>query len=165
VFETIDRFAKEWENEAGLTARVLEGLTDESLKQPIAAGRRTLGGLAWHLVASVQYMASLGLDFEGLADGASAPASAREIALEYRRMSSAMLRAVVEQWRDASLLETREIMGEAWRNGDSLRFTLMHQAHHRGQMTVLMRQAGLRPPEIYGPTYESWIDQGMDPLD
>jgi hypothetical protein len=31
-------------------------------------------------------------------------------------------------------------------------------------MTVLMRQAGLRIPELYGPTYDSWIDKGMDPL-
>ena len=26
-----------------------------------------------------------------------------------------------------------------------------HQNHHRGQMTVLMRQAGLTVPGVYGP--------------
>lgn len=55
-------------------------------------------------------------------------------------------------------------MGVKWQNGASLRFAVMHQAHHRGQMTVLMRQAGLTVPEIYGPTYESWIEKGMEPL-
>ncbi|MMZ69496.1 DinB family protein [compost metagenome] len=55
-------------------------------------------------------------------------------------------------------------MGQPYRKGEMLRFTLMHQAHHRGQMTVLMRQAGLRVPEVYGQTYESWIEAGMEPL-
>ena len=31
---------------------------------------------------------------------------------------------------------------------------VVHQIHHRGQMSVLMRQAGLVPPGIYGPTRE-----------
>jgi len=40
---------------------------------------------------------------------------------------------------------------------------MMHQSHHRGQMTVLMRQAGLRVPYIYGPAYEDWVEQGLEP--
>ena len=32
----------------------------------------------------------------------------------------------------------------------------MHQCHHRGQMSVLMRQAGIRVPGIYGPAREEW---------
>ena len=28
---------------------------------------------------------------------------------------------------------------------------LHHEIHHRGQMTVLMRQAGLPVPGVYGP--------------
>jgi len=162
MFATIEAFAKEWESESGLTDRVLMRLTDDSLRQAIAADRRTLGDLAWHLATSLRFMTALGLEFDGGAD--IVPGSAAGIAEEYRRISSALLRAVRTQWNDGSLKETRTIMGEEWRNGDSLRFTLMHQAHHRGQMTVLMRQAGLRPPEIYGPTYETWVDQGKTPL-
>jgi uncharacterized damage-inducible protein DinB len=29
-----------------------------------------------------------------------------------------------------------------------------HQTHHRGQMTVLLRQAGLTVPGVMGPTKE-----------
>ena len=29
---------------------------------------------------------------------------------------------------------------------------LHHEIHHRGQMTVLMRQAGLKLPGVYGPS-------------
>ncbi len=162
MFATIEAFAAEWESEAKLTDRVLSALTDDSLQQAIVADRRTLGTLAWHLVTSLRYMTALGLDFE--VGEQEQPDRAVAIAEEYRRICSAMLEAVRTQWCDASLKETQTIMGEEWGNGDSLRFTLMHQAHHRGQITVLMRQAGLRPPEIYGPTYEIWIDKGMAPL-
>jgi uncharacterized damage-inducible protein DinB len=31
---------------------------------------------------------------------------------------------------------------------------VLHQVHNRGQMTVLMRQAGLVLPGVYGPTRE-----------
>ncbi len=53
--------------------------------------------------------------------------------------------------------------GEDWQNGASLRFSLRHEIHHRGQMTVLMRQAGLRVPDVLGPTREDWIEKGIEP--
>jgi len=37
-----------------------------------------------------------------------------------------------------------------------------HQAHHRGQMAVLIRQAGLRVPDVYGPAREDWAQWGME---
>jgi uncharacterized damage-inducible protein DinB len=37
-----------------------------------------------------------------------------------------------------------------------------HQTHHRAQMTVLMRQAGLQVPGIYGPVKEGWAAYGMN---
>lgn len=36
--------------------------------------------------------------------------------------------------------------------GALLQAANLHQVHHRGQMTVLMRQAGLHVPSIYGPS-------------
>jgi uncharacterized damage-inducible protein DinB len=38
---------------------------------------------------------------------------------------------------------------------------ISHQIHHRGQMTVLMRQAGLAVPSIYGPVKEGWAQYGV----
>ena len=41
----------------------------------------------------------------------------------------------------------------------------LHQIHHRGQMTVLMRQAGLEVPGVYGPSRPEWAHYGMpEPL-
>ena len=44
-----------------------------------------------------------------------------------------------------------------------LHVLVVHQAHHRGQMTVLMRQAGLLVPSIYGPVKEGWSAYGVEP--
>ncbi|QJD82931.1 DinB family protein [Cohnella herbarum] len=164
MFTRIEDFATEWSSEAELTASVLDALTDDSLGQEVIEGRRTLGQIAWHLVRSLHYMTSLGLVFDAHSGGESAPASAALIASEYRRISRDLLHAVRTQWNDETLRESVMIYNEAWLNGSSLRYTIMHQTHHRGQMTVLMRQAGLRLPNVYGPTYETWIEQGIAPL-
>ncbi|SFB44685.1 Uncharacterized damage-inducible protein DinB (forms a four-helix bundle) [Cohnella sp. OV330] len=163
MFASIANFVEEWEREAKMTAGLLDSLTDESLKRRISDDRRTLGDLAWHLIASIQFMSALGLSFDGAGDGDGTNKSAPEFAKAYRSISDRFIEALQAQWKDANLADKIEIAGEAWKNGDSLRFALMHQAHHRGQMTVLMRQAGLRPPGLYGPTYETWVEQGMAP--
>jgi uncharacterized damage-inducible protein DinB len=161
---TIEDFAAEWLDESANTERVLSHLTDASLSQNMGTKYRTLGQVAWHLVESLNYIAAMGLSFPGLKESAAIPASARDILDEYRRLSGEMLHAVQTQWTDAELLKDTEIGGEIWTKGASLHFVIMHQAHHRGQMTVLMRQAGLPIPGVYGPTYEGWIEMGREPL-
>ncbi|MEK0316668.1 DinB family protein [Cohnella sp. 56] len=165
MHEMINAWAKEWERESEMTSGLLDTIDDASLTQPTVAGRRTLGGIAWHLVSSLQFMRTLGLTFEAVEDSPEIRQSSARIADAYRRTSERFLEALKTQWTDANLDDTVQIAGEQWKNGDSLRYSLMHQAHHRGQMTVLMRQAGLRPPGLYGPTYETWVEQGMAPLE
>ena len=70
-----------------------------------------------------------------------------------------------ENWNDESLLESDEMYGDSWKRGTTLTILISHQAHHRGQMTVLMRQAGLLVPGVYGPSKEEWVSYGMEPMD
>jgi len=51
--------------------------------------------------------------------------------------------------------------GEKWARGVTLHILLVHEIHHRGQMTVLMRQAGLKVPGVYGPAKEEWTQYKM----
>ncbi len=165
MFVTVKDFAAEWTNESAATQRVMNALTDESLSQAVAPDFRTLGQLAWHLAASIHEMLSrTGLDFPAPEGGEHAPDSASSIADTYRRASQAMLDAIQTQWTDETLAKTSDMYGEQWPNGLTLRIVIQHEIHHRGQMTVLMRQAGLRVPDIYGPTREDWIERGMQPL-
>lgn len=46
MYVTIADFIKEWNREAMLTQKVLDGLTDDSLKQQVYPEGRTLGRIA-----------------------------------------------------------------------------------------------------------------------
>ena len=67
-----------------------------------------------------------------------------------------MVAAMKEQWTDETLAEIKDMYGEQWSIATVLGILTSHQTHHRGQMTVLMRQAGLRVPGVYGPSREEW---------
>jgi uncharacterized damage-inducible protein DinB len=49
-----------------------------------------------------------------------------------------------------------------WAKGFSLSMLINHQIHHRGQMTILMRQANLIVTGVYGPAKEEWSQMGME---
>jgi uncharacterized damage-inducible protein DinB len=51
--------------------------------------------------------------------------------------------------------------GQMWVRGKTLGVLVTHQIHHRGQLTVLLRLAGLKVPGVYGPAKEEWAKMGM----
>jgi uncharacterized damage-inducible protein DinB len=161
MFRTIDDFARRWSYESEATLKVLRNLTAGSLAQPVSPGGRTLGRLAWHVVTSVTEMAShAGLPAD-VPDEAAPPPALEEMISVYERSSKALVAAVNAEWTDALLLAKIPMYGEEWPRGEALFALVAHQAHHRGQMTVLMRQAGLKVPGVYGPALEEWAAFGM----
>jgi uncharacterized damage-inducible protein DinB len=66
-------------------------------------------------------------------------------------------------WTDVDLDTVDDMFGERWTRRFTLLVLINHQIHHRGQMTVLMRQAGLRVPGMYGPAMEDWAQWNMEP--
>jgi uncharacterized damage-inducible protein DinB len=164
MFRTIEDFRQAWAYESGATLRVLDALTDASLRQPVAPGGRTLERLAWHVVLTLREMlGTAGVSITGPEQADPVPAEAKAIAHHYRNSAKALGDAVAAHWTDAMLLETIPMYGERWTRGATLLSLITHQAHHRGQMTVLMRQAGLQVPGIYGPAREEWAAMGMAP--
>lgn len=164
MFTTIQAFVDEWSSVSACTQRVLDALTDASLDQGSESNIRPLGQIGWHITTTIHEMVSrTGLVFAAPEGGEKAPASAVQIANAYRLVSQALLEAIQQQWTDANLADISDMYGEPWSNGLTLRAVIAHEIHHRGQMSVLMRQAGLRVPSIYGPTREDWIEQGLQP--
>lgn len=164
MFLKIGDFVQNWHHEAGSTQKIFDALTDESLAQEVSSEDRTLGRIAWHLVITLHEMMSrTGLRFEAPEDNAPVPASAKTIADTYRQTSAAMIAAIESQWTDASLLKESDMYGDSWPNGLTLSILISHQTHHRGQMTVLMRQAGLKVPGVYGPSRDEWSLMGAEP--
>jgi uncharacterized damage-inducible protein DinB len=155
MYRKINDFMKDWKYESALTAQVLDALTDESLAQEIAPGMRNLGQLAYHMVTSIpQILKQTGLQFESEYKKNQVPTSAKAIAAAYRTISQRAAEAVESQWTDDTLFEKKDIYGQPWPNRVTLHATISHEVHHRGQLSILMRQAGLTVPAIYGPNYE-----------
>ncbi|WP_276357111.1 DinB family protein [Cohnella caldifontis] len=156
MYQSIQQFADDWAQESSLTLNVLSALTDASLTQAVTETKgRKLGELAWHLTTSVTGMlAAGGVQVDGPAFNASMPNRAQEIADGYRKASDSAVAALKAQWTDAKLSETLQLFGRSMTYAGLLELVVRHQIHHRGQMTVLMRQAGLVPPGVYGPNEE-----------
>ena len=74
----------------------------------------------------------------------------------YAAVAGELLKQVKAGWTDQTLTIEDDMYGEKWARGQSTRVLIDHQTHHRGQMTVLMRQAGLKVPGVYGPSKEEW---------
>lgn len=164
MFLSVSNFVQAWDKETKATRRILHALTDASLNQLVAAQDRTLGRIAWHLVTTIpEMMARTGLILESINEDAPLPSTAEEIIYNYREVSNSLVTVVRSQWSDQILLETRNMYGETWTNGYTLSTLIDHQIHHRGQITVLMRQAGLKVPGVYGPSREDWNRMGMEP--
>jgi uncharacterized damage-inducible protein DinB len=164
MYHSIQEFLEDWENESAGTIKMLKNLTDASLNQKVTEEGRSLGFLAWHFTISIGDMGRRsGLKFNAPADDAPVPALAEEITTAFENSSQDFVEALKAQWNDAMLEEIIEIYGEKWKRGFVLGILITHLIHHRGQMTVLMRQAGLKVPGLYGPSKEEWVQYGMPP--
>ena len=161
-YPRVDLFLADWKDESDGTSKVLAALTDASLKQEIVPGHRTLGRIAWHVVTTIpEMMGTAGLPLKSVDHAAPVPAKAAEIAAAYDRAREELARVVKREWSDDGLRGKIPMYGFEWTRGFTLGCLIGHQAHHRGQMTVLMRQAGLRVPGFYGPAKEDWAAMGV----
>lgn len=159
MYQTIADFTRDWEYERGMTRKVLDNLTEASLNQPIRPGGRTLGKLAAHIVHTLTEMpGAAGIQVEPAAT--TAP-----LAEQYSETAARLGEAVAAQWGSGSLEEEVPIYGEVWTKRKVLSALVKHEIHHRGQMTVLMRQAGLKVPGVYGPAEEEWAAMGLPPME
>ncbi|MCU0396264.1 MAG: DinB family protein [Chitinophagaceae bacterium] len=154
MFHSLDEFFSVWETESANTLKIFSHLTDASLQQAVVPGGRTLGRLANHLIETLTEMPhKLGL---GIAEEQPAYTTVQELTAHFERCNRQMTDAIRQHWNDASLQQEIMLYGEPWKNSFSLWVILVHMIHHRAQMTVLMRQAGLMVPGIYGPAKEEW---------
>jgi uncharacterized damage-inducible protein DinB len=164
MFISIEQFKQEWQAESDNTRKIFSALTDESLNQPVTDDHRTLGRIAWHIVQSLADIGGrTGLKVGGPAEDTPVPASAQQIEQAYDTAAKTLLEQVIENWTDETLDIEDDMFGQKWKRGHSLYLLLKHESHHRAQMTVLMRQAGLKVPGIRGPAKEEWSQYGAEP--
>ena len=163
MYITITDFVKEWNSESMLTQKVLEGLTDESLKQKVYPDGRTLGRIVWHFTTNIpDYLSHFGLKMDVAENEVNVPTTANEIVETFKHLSSSAIKVIEEQWTDESLKEKQTAFGREETNAQILMGLIKHIIHHRGQATVLIRQAGLKPFGVYGPPKEDWLQLDVE---
>jgi uncharacterized damage-inducible protein DinB len=157
----IDPLLQELEQEAEATRRVLERVPHDRLAWRPHKKSRTLGQLALH-VATVPGAVA---EFAALPSPVQAPEfredpipeSAAQL-IPTLQQSVATARRVLGNMDDATLTATwramrgeREVMAVP-RLGFLRSVMLNHWYHHRGQLTVYLRELGVPVPAIYGPS-------------
>ena len=155
-----DTLIQELDMEAATTRRVLERVPDAQLDWKPAAKSRTLGQLAWHIAVNPGAVASLAsttpVQFPGVTADPS-PKSAAEL-IPALDASVKQAKDLLTGMDDAAMMATWTLMG-----GDRqimalprvafLRSIMLnHWYHHRGQLSVYLRELGVPVPSIYGPS-------------
>ncbi len=164
MYTSIELFLADWKRESANTARMMGALTDASLAREVADGYRTLARIAWHVVTVLPKMTiRTGLRMSSVSETAPVPAAAADIASAYERAAKELAELVESQWTDETLKAEDDVFGQKRARGDTLAVLIRHEIHHRGQMAVLLRQAGLAVPGIYGPAREDWTQWGAVP--
>jgi uncharacterized damage-inducible protein DinB len=160
VFCTIADFIYAWKMESEASSKIFSSLTERALSQPVYGEGRTLGKLVNHLIGAVTTIPSQA----GLPTVPEIPAytNVPDLIAAYQQVSDNLIKAVETNWTDETLQEEVKMFARfQWRKGFALLFLILHQTHHRGQITVLMRQAGIQVPGIYGPAKEEWEAMNM----
>jgi uncharacterized damage-inducible protein DinB len=153
MYSRVEDFLSDYQWESESTRKVLRALTPESLAHCKAPGDETsICSLAHHLSESPVYILNQG----GLSltmPEKSEQQTVDELAANYDKMI-AQLFEQVRTWKDEDLPNTANFFGMEWPKGLALSITLHHEIHHRGQLTAMMRNAGVPVPSIYGPNRE-----------
>lgn len=157
---TTDDLLHELEQETETTRRVLSRVPETHLDWRPHERSLTLGQLAMHVAMIPGAIAELSLQptFDAATPIPRPGASSTEELLTVLDESVARARSVLHAMDDAEL-------GAPWRamagDVEVLRMTraqllrsvlLNHWYHHRGQLTVYLRQVGARVPSVYGPS-------------
>lgn len=150
-------FLRIWDHEAKTTARVFRAFPEGNLSVKPHERSRSIRDLAWQCVIDegvIEKIIGGFSDLRNVPPNPPAPATMKEIADAYeaahrkacdkmRLPETEFSKSVTVTMRGGSIeLEQAETL---WGN-------LLDQVHHRGQLTIYLRQAGGKVPAIYGPS-------------
>lgn len=166
MYRRIADFLDDWEYESNATIKFFESIPDTEVHKKPHLKVRSMGRLAWHLTETISEMMNrTGLHVHGPGEDDLIPWTMGKMTEAYKKSALSLVDEVKNTWTDESLEEEVSMYGETWTKGKTLAVLVMHQAHHRGQLSVLMRMAGLKVTGVYGPAEEEWTAMGMTPMD
>jgi len=156
----IDAMLQELEQESQTTRRVLERVPDNQLAWRPHEKARTLGELALHIAimpGSVAELVATQSTVQAPQFTDPSPKSASEL-IPALDESIAKAKKLLGGMNDDALTATWRMMRGERELFAAPRATLLrsimlnHWYHHRGQLTVYLRELGVSIPSIYGPS-------------
>lgn len=154
---SVKQFLEYWDSLRGRTRRVVTCIPPERLEWTHRAGAFTLGDLVRHLASIERYMfaetvAGRPSRYAGcgreLADG-------YEAVLAYFDRLDAEARAIIGALSDGDLeRKCQTPAGAAITTWKWLRSMCEHEAHHRGQIYLMLNMLEVATPPLYGLTSE-----------
>jgi uncharacterized damage-inducible protein DinB len=162
MYRELNDFIEDWKYESESTLRYFQAINSNVLDIKLNENIRSIGRLCWHITITIsEMMNKTGLQVSGPAEHSQPPATMQEIINAYQHSSASLVSNITSSWNNSSLLEEKEMYGEKWSVGKTLSVLITHQVHHRGQLSVLMREQGIKVPGIYGPAKEEWAQWQM----
>ncbi|MBK8233488.1 MAG: DinB family protein [Candidatus Eisenbacteria bacterium] len=155
----IDPILMELEQEAGATRRLLERVHEEKMSWKPAPKSMTLGQLALHLATTPGGVAQMAtVDVFERPSFEQPEAKSRQELLDAFDGGLQQAKSILNEMDDARLMSTwtfqrdgKPVM-QVPRIGILRMIMLNHSYHHRGQLTVYLRELGVPLPSVYGPT-------------
>jgi uncharacterized damage-inducible protein DinB len=156
----VDHLLPEFDHEMATTRKLLERVPDDPPPPQPHAKSFSLGQLAQH-VANIPVWGTLTLERPDLDLAATPPAAelgSRAAILEFFEGNAANARKLLVGRTDAELMAPWSL-----KRGDHVVFTMPkatvwrtfvmnHLVHHRGQLSVYLRQQDVPLPSMYGPS-------------
>ncbi len=166
MYRRISDFISDWAYESGATVKIFEAIPEDKRSEKLNENMRTLDRLAWHITQTIPEMAAkAGLIDEDHLEDKPIPDHTAEIVKEYLKQSEDLKKAVESKWKDEELEQKKNMYGNIWEKGKMLSIIIRHQAHHRAQMTTLIRLLGGKVPGVYGPSKEEWSTLGVPAME
>lgn len=154
---SVTQFLEYWDSLRGRTRRMVACIPPARLEWRHREGAFTLGDLVRHLATIERYMyaetvAGRPSRYPGcgreLADG-------YEVVVEYFERLDAEAKEIIGALRDTDLARKCQTpAGTAITTWKWLRAMCEHEAHHRGQIYLMLGMIGVSPPPLFGLTAE-----------
>ncbi len=161
MYRTIEDFISDLKNESEATLKVFNNIPENTGLDKQNDNIRSILRLSLHISQTIgEMMHKIGLDIYAVDENMELPNSISIIKELYKKTTDDLL-LKVSSWKNDKLEEEHNMYGENWKNAVTFSVLIRHEIHHRGQLTTLMRLAGLKVPGIYGPAKEEWAAYGM----
>ena len=156
MFTTIKDAVTVLSGQAKITRSALAALPEPAWAWRPHAISRTGGELAWHVASGFHWFASDPLKLKVAPKPAAVPTTSAELLQVFDAMTNDCLSALKKK-NDAWIRTKADFFGTPSTNGGILGIQVIHESHHRGQLSTYIRINGGKVPAICGASADQEI--------